>query len=77
MQQKGYHKNWTSNSKVVNLPRNVVWKPNVESAQALTDIKQAIIDFNATLATGSTKVTLDRCLVLNSTPWQAIYGTPV
>jgi hypothetical protein len=75
MTQKGYYKNWVSNTKQVNLPQNVIWKPETEFNQALADVNQAIFQFNSTPNVAQIK--LLRCLVLNSTPWQAIFGEPL
>jgi hypothetical protein len=79
MAAKGYYLNWTSgegaDKKMVYLPHNVVWKPNTESQQAVDDIKQVIQTLNGNRATNP--VSLLRCVVLNSTPWKAIFGVSV
>jgi|GEM_PF-1853960 len=75
----GYYVSWVSGEgaekKTINLPHNVVWKPNTETAQALSDIQQAISLINQ--RRGADQISLLRCIILNSTPWRAIYGTPI
>jgi len=69
---KGYYKNWKNENKIVNLPHNIVWKPNTESTLAVQDIKEAVEIVNSTIP-----CKLLRCVVLNSTPWRAMFGTPI
>lgn len=73
----GYHKSWAvlnSNNtpnKVYNLPHNVVWKPNIESKDAMSDLEFAIDQINVNKVRG---IVLLRCVILNSTPWLGIEG---
>ena len=78
MKQKGYFATWNSNNNtnLFNLPHNVVWRPNTEFNQALSDLNQAILEVNST-PFGKQQIQLQRCLVLNATPWFAIPGQPV
>jgi hypothetical protein len=74
MVSKGYYLTWKSPvDRTVYLPHNIVWKPNTETKQAIEDLKQAVSTINVG-ATG-TQIQLLRCVVLNSTPWQAIWGS--
>ena len=76
MVSKGYYLTWTNadgaTTRTVYLPHNIVWKPNTESLQAIEDLKQAVATINAGVM--GNPIQLLRCVVLNSTPWQAIWG---
>ncbi len=80
MRATGYYIAWDSTStpdkKTIYLPHNMVWKPNTESQQALSDIQQAIAIINQRRAAGD-QIRLLRCVILNSTPWRAVYGEPI
>lgn len=80
MRASGYFISWVSgegaDKKTINLPHNVVWKPNTESSQALIDLKDAIDLINQNRGANN-KIELLRCIILNSTPWRAIYGAPI
>lgn len=77
MRAKGYYFSWGTQENLnmqFNLPFNVVWKPNTESQDALNDLESVISQINT--ASGKT-IKLERCVVLNSTPWRAIVGEKV
>ncbi|GAC1302788.1 MAG: hypothetical protein NVSMB24_07900 [Mucilaginibacter sp.] len=79
MRTFGYYLNWSTGEgeekKTINLPHNIVWKPNTESQQGLDDINRIIELLNSNRQ--GNPITLLRCVVLNSSPWKAIDGTPV
>ncbi len=85
LQRNGYFNYWTipnpqqPNAVVVyNLPHNMVWKKDVEANQAMADIQAVIVNVNAFRAASTQPLlTLERCIVLNSTPWSGIPGVRV
>jgi len=72
MRAQGYATTWSSGEgeekKIFNLPSNVVWKPNTELQKAYNDLVSIV-------AISGNK--LERCMVLNSTPWFGVVGFPV
>jgi hypothetical protein len=77
MRARGYYFRWGREddpNRLYNLPNNIVWKPNTEPAQALSDLNQVIAQVNV----GSPNpIRLLRCIILNSTPWHGIEGEPL
>lgn len=78
MRAEGYYTSWSVTNadgqrKIYSLPSNTVWKPNTESDKALNDIKRIVEQVK--LEVPGTE--LLRCIVLNSTPWNGIVGTPL
>lgn len=71
MRASGYFFTWiveSDNTRTLyNLPANMLWKPNCEGPQAISDLTNIV---------QSLGTTLDRCIVLNSTPWFGIVGIP-
>lgn len=78
----GYYLTWftpdtssQNNSKrEVYLPHNIIWRPDIELQQAIDDVNRIISQYNVN---NPRPITLLRCVVLNSTPWKAIWGNPV
>ena len=67
MAMRGYHKSWGSNAETIHLPHNVLWKSNTSQQQALDDLNLSVSIVNVLHP-----CTLQRCIVLNSTPWKSI-----
>lgn len=72
MLARGYYNSWSvpinNVPTIYRLPHNMVWKPNTESKSAIEDLS---------LVSGSLGLIVERCIVLNSTPWNGIPGKDV
>ena len=74
LRNMGYYTTWiTSNTKErYYLPRNAVWKPDVELNVALKDIQNIIRELNNI----GRNIALQRCIVISANPWDGISGSP-
>lgn len=76
LRAKGYAISWYIDGSIDKtmyyLPLNAVWKPGKEAKEALADIHEIISELN----TAGENVKLERCIILNSTPWGGIIGSP-
>lgn len=80
MMNLGYYVVWNSinsdgSRTTYNLPHNMIWRQETDGSRAIADLQAVITSIN----NRSTRppFQLLRCIVLNSTPWFGVVGSPV
>jgi hypothetical protein len=75
MTNLGYYVRWSSNEKIFNLPKQTIWKQNIELKAALIEFQGIVTRLNS--IPNTSMITIERCIVLSVNPWDGLVGNPL